>query len=603
MSEPLQFLQPLWLLALPPFALLLWVLSRRIDAGHDSPWRQLVDAELLPYLVVEPGRRRASRLPLALFGVGGVIAIVALAAPAWERLPQPTYHNPAARVLALELDQRMLASDLSPSRLERARFAIEDMLKRGRGDVFGLVAYAGDAFAVTPLTDDAATLVAQLRVLHPDLMPIAGTRPERALALAGDLLRQAGRKSGTIALIASEAGGEPALETARRLHAEGFTVSVLGVGTSAGAVGTLNEGAALDHAALEALAAAGGGRYLALSGRDFDPEALFVGGSTRVPAAAAPLPGTESARWVNRGPWLLLLLLPLAALAFRRGWLLALAWLVVNPALVFTPRPAAAIDWSALWQRPDQQAQAALQARDYARARQLAQSPALRGAADYRDGAYAAAVEAYSQGAGAEADYNRGNALARLGRLEEAIAAYDAALHEAPEFEDARFNRDLVAALLQQQQQEAAAESQSGAENPESGPSAGESGQDAAPDSDPADGQGGDTERDPSETANGSRETASKPAPSDPSAQEAQQRQADQAVAEAREHAAEAAAGERDAGPDAIDHLTPEQRQSVEQYLRRVPDDPGGLLRRKFLHQYQQRSQQRGAGDAPWQAR
>jgi Ca-activated chloride channel family protein len=144
---------------------------------------------------------------------------------------------------------------------------------------------------------------------------------------------------------------------------------------------------------------------------------------------------------------LALLLLPVAALAFRRGWLMVSAAIAV----MYLPMPPVhASAWDDLWLRPDQQAARALADGDYSRAAEAATDPLLRGAAAYRQGDFQAALAAYRDSPGAEGAYNQGNALSMLGQYRAAIEAYDRALALEPTMEDARFNRGIVAGLLAQ---------------------------------------------------------------------------------------------------------------------------------------------------------
>ena len=163
------FLEPAWLLALLPLALLLWLTARR-QAG-DTPWRRIIDARLQPLLMNGDNTNR-SRLPLWLLGAGWLIAVVALANPVWERQPQPLMQTNAARVIVLDLSRSMLAQDLKPTRIERARFKVEDILAEDEEGLTGLVVFAGDAFTVTPLTRDTETIRAQLRALELSLIHI-----------------------------------------------------------------------------------------------------------------------------------------------------------------------------------------------------------------------------------------------------------------------------------------------------------------------------------------------------------------------------------------------------------------------------------------------
>jgi Ca-activated chloride channel homolog len=672
MPETFHFVQPGWFLALLPLALLL----RRVrgHASADGAWRRVCDANLLPYLLIDP-QRADGRLPLGLLAAGWLLAVCALADPVWEKQPQPVFRSEEACVVVLDLSRSMVASDLKPSRLERARYKVEDVLRRSREGQLGLVAFAGDAFVVAPLTHDAGTISELLKALEPGLMPVQGSRADRGLRQAGELLAQAGAGRGEILLVADGYEGGQAPEAAGDLKRRGYTVSVLGVGTAEGA--PLSNGSGdfvrdeagavviprLDEASLRTLADAGGGRYATLSGNDADLDALLMPLVPRLDYKVGQT-GVETDAWRSRGPWLVVLLLPLAALAFRRGWLLGVVLLVAATAA--PPQPAMASTWDDLWKRHDQQAARALADGDNARAAELATDPQQRGTARYRAGRYEEALEDFTRARGPDAAYNRGNALARLGRYPEAIAAYDRALAAHPDMEDARHNKAVVEALLRAQEQqqqhkqdqegqqqgqqsgqgssgtaqqdgsEADASTPSGKQDtPQQGgpgqadptaPSADAneaqadeartSSAEAAPDSQdkpPASagsasrdetqqaGEEGDGPRD-EPSASGAGQASARSATEDPETpppanDSKAQASAPESTEAARQRVAERAAGEEPAeNPEtpgaqtAIDPQTTEEQQATEQWLRRIPDDPGGLLRRKFLYQYHQRA-------------
>ncbi len=324
------FLRPWWLAALVPLAWLLWRLLTR-PLGW-SRWEGLVDPALMPH-VLDGARKGRRRLPV-LLTVVGVVAVVALAGPAWRQLPQTVYRGTDALVVVLDLSQSMSSTDLEPSRVERARFKVTDILDRRPDGQTGLVVFADDAFVVTPLTDDVATIRAQLMALTPDIMPVQGSRPDRALELAGELLESAGVTRGSVLLIADAVRPERDGRVARDLADRGFPVSVMGVGTEQGAPvplargGYLTDGGrivvpGLESGDLEDVAQAGGGRFARLrpGAQDLD-RLLAAPAGAGVDGEATDL--TTSDVWREEGPWLLIALLPFAALAFRRGALLLL---------------------------------------------------------------------------------------------------------------------------------------------------------------------------------------------------------------------------------------------------------------------------------------
>lgn len=666
MSE-FHFIHPVWFLALVPLGLLFWAAWRHDPAS--SAWRRVIDARLFAVLRVG-GDGRSGRLPLLMLSAGWLLAVIALANPTFERKPVPAFRTEAARVVVLDLSRSMLADDLTPTRLERARYKVSDILSRSADGQVGLVVFAGDAFAVSPLTDDADTIRGMLEALSPQIMPLQGSRPDLGIERGLDLLRQAGARNGEVVLLTDDDGGARARAAAEQLSDAGHRLAVIGVGTDEGAPVpgvSRADGPVLsrvDLVALERLAQAGSGAFSALTSGATDLERVLVdpAGFSHTLAARDPL---LAERWHELGPWLVLLLLPLAALAFRRGWLLAIV-LVVGPGSAFFPQPVMAFGWEDLWQRPDQQAAAAFADGDLARARDLAETPARAGSAAYRLGDFEDAIERFGVGDHAVDHYNRGNALARSGRLEDAIAAYDAALERDPDFEDAGYNRAQVEAALEQmeaerqpdqQQQQQQQQGQDPEQQPDSQEqpdqqSGGQSGpdeqqQDSAQadsseqqqsgsdsseqsqtsqasggDADQSDGdqtagqqpqpaQASDTAESGQDQAAGDDASASElAAASDPDASA-------QAAADYRAEAAEAAEAQAGTAAEATDEdgteaglqreaaLTAEDRearQAADQWLRRIPDDPAELLRRKFLYQYQARQSDANALPAgqPW---
>ncbi len=418
------FLRPAWLLALLPCALLaFWFLRRR---ARPALWSELIDPALLAALLLPEGAGRRNALPWLLLA-GWALAVLGLAGPAWERLPEPVHRASDPLIIALDLGHTMRAGDLAPSRHERARFKLGDILARRQDGQTALIVYAGDAHVVTPLSDDARTLAAMLPALSPDIMPAAGNDLPAAVALAGSLLRGAGLERGRLLVVTDRFPAAQHAAVAQRLEAAGLSLSLLATGTAAGAPIALPQGGFLrerdgsivvpgvDLETMREGVATAGGRFAALSLDDSDIAALLP------PPLATDIERDDGVtrtfdRWQDRGAWLALALLPLAALAFRRGWLLGIALVLLLP----QPR-AEALEWQDLWLNKDQQGARALADKDPARAAELFRSPAWRGTAQYEAGDYAGAAGSWAAKDDADAHYNRGNALARAGRLEEAL--------------------------------------------------------------------------------------------------------------------------------------------------------------------------------------
>ena len=635
------FLRPAWFIALPFALWLCYLLHRR--AGSRGNWPKVIDSHLLPHLVeggIAGGGRRWQSAAAAL---GCALAIAALAGPAWEKIPQPAQQREDALVILFDQSLSMLAADLAPSRLTRARRKIIDLLRlREEGDA-ALVAYAGDAHVVSPLTDDDQTLINLLPALEPGIMPIPGSRPSLAVAEGLRLFQDAGAERGKLLLLTDGArrADIPAIQS--QLAETDYELHIIGVGTPEGAPVPVAGGylkdrqgdiviARLDAEPLLALAAATGGAYsaLRLDDRDIAPlikagAAGFIGGGDDWAE------GRSIHRWQDRGYWLLPLLLPIVLAGFRRGWLLALALLL--PAW---PQTALALEWRELWQNRDQRGAQLLEEGDAAAAARIFADPDWAAAAHYRAGDYDAALARYQAGDGADDWYNRGNALARQGYLRSAIAAYDEALARAPGMEDAVFNKELVERLLEQQEQEQEQqqsggggqqgdEGEDGGEDGDDGDGerggesgqgqqgqsgdnqqSGESGQSASGDGDQsgqeqdsaqANGQDGEQSEQSEQGQDGANQTAQRGAqPGDEAGEDADRNDARGGERESPEDGAGQAQG------GAAQDLSSEERErqaASEQWLRRIPDDPSGLLRRKFEHESRERRHERRDNDEP----
>ncbi len=453
-------LRPWWLLALLALPLLGWVWRRR--SRRDSPWTHVVDAHLLPSLL-QPASATRRRSATWLFAFAYILAVLALAGPAWRR-PVSMQSIQSPLVLVADMSSHMRVADLAPSRALRERLKIQQLIGERKGGQIGLVAYAGAAFTVAPISDDAHSLDDLVVALTPDTMPVDGQRADLALQRAGDLLAHAGYARGTILLLTDSADAT-AMQAARAARARGYRVDVVGVGTATGAplpaangtfatddTGTVQV-AKLDDDSLRALAQAGGGRYAQITSNDADLASLGV----LDPAASATdrsTATTEALAWQDAGPWLLLLLLPLVALGFRRGWLAGFVVVCVFALPLRSVQASPRDVWQGLWQRNDQRADQALHAGDAAAAAKWASTPAQRAAAAYRKGDYAAAIADWARIDSADADYNRGNALAQQQHYDDAIAAWQQALRKQPGMADAQANIATVRKLLQDQKKQ-----------------------------------------------------------------------------------------------------------------------------------------------------
>lgn len=579
MPAEFHFLRPDWLWALPPVVLAIALLAqRRLSAGS---WQRVVDPALVPY-VLSSSQRHQGVYRWWLVLLGAVLAITALAGPAWNRVDQPVFRSDQALVIALDLSRSMDAQDLTPSRLVRARLKILDILDKRSAGQTALVVYSSNAFTVTPLTTDADTVAALVNSVSTDIMPSRGSYPVAAIDKARQLLDQAGSNNGEVLLIADGGSSLAAEQAARDLLDAGYRLSVLAVGTPEGAPIPRAEGGfvtdrsgqiavpRLEADGLQMLAQAGGGRYSVITTDDADIERLMA-----APTSSSAAGDDERAtdQWREEGPWLLLLLVPLAALAFRRGWVLVLVMAVLQ-----FPQQAQALTWSDLWKTPDQQASELLAEGDAEAAAERFEHPDWEAVARYRAGQFAESAAAFSGRDGATALYNLGNSLARMSQFDSAIEAYEKSLAIDPTNEDAMYNRDLLKDIRDAQ------DAQNNNSQDNSGESGGEAQQsEGDSQSDQSGEQGSDGS--PGEESEGEESAREREMSEDDLA--AMQEELERAAQEAAEQGDETEPQDGDAEAQAAARRVQEQEQAMEQWLRRIPNDPGGLLRRKFRYQYQ----------------
>ncbi|GAC08069.1 VWA domain-containing protein [Paraglaciecola chathamensis] len=642
------FLRPFWLLAIIPLIALVVVLKRM--SRHSGGWQSVLPTHLYQHLVAQNGLKSA-KPPFYILTTAWILASVTLAGPTWLRLPQPVYQLNSGKVVVLDMSLSMRATDVSPNRLTRAKYKAIDLVKAIAEGETGLVAYAGDAFTISPLSSDAQNLTTLIPSLSPEIMPVEGSEPFLGLESAINLLHNAGYQKGEIFWITDGIENRQVAEVSKLLENSPYRLSVLGVGAADGAPIQLLNGDFLKDSSgavvvprlrasnLKILARKGKGRYIAMRTDDSDIDYLK---NQSVISSDEEKEGEANEnfgdKWQEMGPYLLLLLVPLAAYGFRRGLLGIFALFLLLPA--YTPT-ASANWWDDMWQTKNQQGQQAFQAENYNAAAEHFEDPMWRGAAAYKAQDYDAALAAFQQAKGAQARYNEGNTLAQLGKLDEAIVAYDKALEIDPAHEDAKANKALLEQQKEQQQeqqQQDNSDQQQGddsqqndnsqqSDNSEQGDNNQQGEQQNEQSSDQQQSQGLEQSQD----GNSSDQSDANPSqPEDQPEQDnqgeqegenegdepseeqqnkdasAQQEEQDSSANNQSSHAMnddqqldEQDAQEQQASPAGVQspaELTDEQKEQMQRMqtlLNRVPDDPAFLLKRKMQIENQKRRQQR----------
>lgn len=573
------FLRAGWILLIPIAILLIFFFKRRmLTIGN---WEKLIDKRLLPY-VMSRSQLSDNQYKWWLISLISVLSIIALAGPTWERIEQPSFRTDQSLVIALDLSRSMNAQDITPNRLTRAKLKILDILERRQGAQVALIVYSANAFTVTPLTSDTDTIIALINSIDTSIMPSRGSYPALAIDKGLQLLNQASVSNGEIILVTDGGITSDSFSSAQKLRDEGYRLSALGIGSMNGApipkeTGgfiTDNTGqitiSRLEVDDLKDLVEIGGGSYTSITSNDQDIDTLL---SEVYSAVRESDDSITTDQWKEFGPWLLLIVVPFGSLLFRKGWVFVFL-LTIMP----IDNSVYALDWNDLWKTRDQQAKEAMESGDYDKAIELFEDSEWLAAAHYKAGNYRQSANGYNNNSNIDHLYNHANSLAKIGQFEEAIENYEKVIAEEPNAEDALYNLNLLKDLL--------SENQSSEENNDDG----QSSEEASTGEQSQQQNGDESEQSDNE---GNSKTGDSDDESDANPNQKLSNEEDiEAIEKELERAAEENSNQEPQQEDNNEsglegRMAQEQQQAMEQWLRRIPDDPGGLLRRKFRYQYQ----------------
>ncbi|MGM0429346.1 MAG: tetratricopeptide repeat protein [Pseudomonadota bacterium] len=601
MSE-FHLLRPWWLLALIPVALLYWRFI--YSQMHQAGWHQWLPGHLSKVLVKSGSK--PSLWPVHRFLLISTLATFALSGPTWERLPQPVYQLESGQVVIMDMSPSLLADDISPNRLTRMKYKAIDLVRAGLDGDTGLIAYADDAFIISPLTADNRNLMNLVPSLSPEIMPAAGSEPLLALQLADELLRNSGYPQGDIYWLTDGITSRDLNPLSSYLRSIEHRVSILGVGTEEGAAVRDNSGKLLKEnnqviiaktypSRLEDLASITGGAFSSVTADNRDIEKLI----NQPPLTREGKDSEDQQQgdaWRDMGPYVALFILPIMLLNWRRSGLFSPIMLtMLLPLLSFSPELRAAQESTLekYFLNQEQRAQRLYQQEQYEQAANLSKDPLRQGSALYRNGDYEAAANVFAQHSSPEAHYNLGNALAHQQQYDAAIEAYEKALEKRPDWSEAAENKQLVEQLKEQ--------------NSDSSDGSGESSEKSDSQNDESK---NDSEQNSNEQDQQNNESNNNDGPPDPGKDGQEDGQPEQEEDQKEEPAEEKEQQDttENKGSETDEESTqqlqekvkegeidPEKAQQLEQWMNRVPDDPSILLRNKMLLESQRRRQRRAS--------
>ncbi|MBT1449913.1 VWA domain-containing protein [Glaciecola sp. XM2] len=630
MFETFHFLRPLVLLLIPVFIILgiFWMRA----SFKRSEWRQILPMHLHQHLVVSNGQTQSKQAYIWLI-LAFIIACFALAGPTWEKLPQPVYQTDSGRVLVMDMSLSMRATDVTPSRLARANFKAIDLIKEINDGEVGLVAYAGDAFTISPLTEDIATLENLIPSLRPEIMPSMGSNPELGLLEAIQLLDNAGYQHGHIYWITDGINYKDIAPIRALINESRYEFSVLTIGTQDGAPIQLTDGTLLkDNSGnivipklntdyINQGVNASNARSTRMTIDDSDIQSMLLNSNRLDQIRQQSSEQSTGDAWRDMGALLLVAALPIVALLFRKGVLFSFAFIAVLSFPVSKPAMAQNLSSDDVSQQPtpsqggdglsnlflndNQKGQRAFENGEFEQAQNIFNDINWRAASAYKAGDYQTALELFQQGDGLHSIYNQGNALAKLGQLQDAIDAYEKVLQIDSEHERAAANKALLEELLEQQEQQ-------DNENQEQDSQQDQQQSENSDSQQEGDAEQSEQEQSQDQQGEGSQnQQNSDPAPSDNSqeqsdeqndAQQEQQNeqgdeQSQQQDAQSLEQEQQGQSDENEQQPvQAINQsdLTPQEREELQRLqtlMNKVPDDPAYLLQRKMLMEAQKRRQ------------
>lgn len=536
-----------------------------------SSWEKVVDKKLLPFLLIKGGNQKR-RLSVLILAAGMVTAILAAAGPAFIKSELPAVTTETPVMILLNLSSDMKQTDMAPNRLTRAKIEIKYLLEQSQDIESGLIVYTDEPFLISPLSGDSQLVINLLPAIGFDIMPVNGDRLDRAIDLAVEKIAAAGFSYGDIVIFSAESGVNFAktAAAAQRAQEKGITVNIVNMSKSR-------------NPSLIQIAKAGGG--LAVDGDNGNAKhelgkaslgALINTINRKAKNENWRISKNLLPEWQDAGWYLLWLPMLCCLYFFRKGFVLILFLITVSPSAQ-----------AAFFINDNQQGMQFYNQGDYMRAAHTFKNQQWQGTALYRAGDYEGAAKAFAGTDDAESLYNQANALAKAGKIEEAIKNYERVLQLQPKHEDAKFNLEY---LKQQQKQNPPSSSQNNdqqqSNQPQKNQNQSQSGggeqnknQQSQPDSS---NQEQNPRQQPESSAGHSDKTEqpqNNPKDSSQNQPQAQQNKSAESVEEQKQPIAPAREGKTDQQYD-------EQAQARVQQFREIPEDPGGLLRSFIVKEY-----------------
>lgn len=567
------FIRPEFLLLFIPVILLIFKLNK--NTQQKSAWQNVISPHLLEFLFIR-GDNKKSQTPTWLLAIILSLLILAISGPSVRQKSVPVMQTEQAQVILLDLSLSMDATDIKPSRLERAKFKLLDLLNNTKEGTIGLVVYAGDAFVISPLTSDAKTVTNMVPVLSTSVMPVLGSRPDIAIQKSIDLLSNAKYSQGQIIWLTDGVENKYVKTISEKINDSPYKLSILAIGTKQGAPIPLPDKSGflkdktgsivvpkLQLKQLNQIAEDTQAGIIRLTADNSDLDYLNNLTQWQKEQNGFNSDSEHSInRWIDDGYWLLWLAIIFFIVKLFKAPSNSLTgtFSILAFCFLMTNQNAQALEWKDLWQTKKQQADKAFENKKFGEASELYEDKNWKAAAQYRNGQFADAANNFDPTSSVDAHYNYATSLAKGENLKEALASYEELLKKVPDHEDALFNKKIIEDLLKEQQKQQ---------------------------------QDNQQQKDSDEKNNENQEQQNQQQDSkDAQQNEEQQDNQQQNTEESSQEPKEEKAKQQPVEITEDDREKSEKDQALEHWLEKIPDDPGGLLRRKMYREYQRRGRQ-----------
>ncbi len=435
--EHFHFLRPEWFWAFIPVAVVVVLII--FTAREDKKWKKVIAPALQSFMFTKE-KQSSLTFPLIAFLLIAGIAILSLTGPSWSKEEVPGAKSEAVLLIAVDCSLSMMAEDIQPNRLERAKFKIRDLLDANPGSKVSLFAYSGTAHTVVPVCSDYRIITHHLQSLSPGIMPVQGTNLNMLLEMADSVLNRV-EAPNTLLLVTDAIDEEQAQLLKEFVQDSKNSIEILAMATQQGAQIPQNENkdpvtdangniviSRLDPQILFDLQKTDGINVNSLTLDNSDME--LIANKVRKNLSYQADDEQSEEQWKDMGFLLLILLVILVPFWFRKGWMIRYAWI---PVMLILSSCSDSTKWKDLWYTKDYQAQQLYNDTNFEEAGNTFESPVHRGVSYYKAGNYDAAAQAFEKDSSANSLYNLSLAYTQLGRYDDALKAIELAAEMDPD--------------------------------------------------------------------------------------------------------------------------------------------------------------------------